>query len=105
MLHARRALRCSRLTPPLVLVLLLQRGRSPKSRRQILLGRFGGAFGIIGTGIVRGLGCGSGAPTVICNSRYKQRLDALTAELGHPEKLVAYQGSMLADGARRRWRM
>ena len=56
-----------------------------------------GGAGIIGTGIVRGL-LRAGA-TVICNSRYKQRLDALTAELGHPEKLVAYQGSMLADGA------
>lgn len=56
-----------------------------------------GGAGQIGTGIVRGL-LRAGA-TVICNSRHKPRLKALAAELGHPEKLIAFNGSMMPDGA------
>ena len=56
-----------------------------------------GGAGVIGTGLAHGL-LRAGA-TVIVNSRYKARLQALVEELGHPEKLVTYQGSMLAEGA------
>lgn len=56
-----------------------------------------GGAGVIGTGLVRGL-LRAGA-TVLCNSRHKPRLTALSNELGHPEKLVTLQGSMLADAA------
>ena len=56
-----------------------------------------GGAGLIGTGLVHGL-LRAGA-TVICNSRHPHRLKALTVELGHPEKLVTLQGSMLADRA------
>lgn len=56
-----------------------------------------GGAGQIGTGLVRGLLRAGG--TVICNSRHELRLKALTTELGHPEKLIAFQGSMMPGEA------
>ena len=36
---------------------------------------------------------------MLCNSRHQPRLKALAVELSHPEKLVAFRGSMMPDGA------
>lgn len=56
-----------------------------------------GGAGVIGTGLARGL-LRAGA-TVIVNSRHKARLEALSEDLGHPERLIPLHGSMLADEA------
>jgi NAD(P)-dependent dehydrogenase (short-subunit alcohol dehydrogenase family) len=56
-----------------------------------------GGAGLIGTGIARGY-LNAGA-TVICNSRYDTRLQRLSEDLGHPERLIAFRGSMLPDQA------
>lgn len=56
-----------------------------------------GGVGPIGQGIARGL-LRAGA-TVIVNSRYSQRLEVLSSELGHPEKLLTVHSSMLAPAA------
>jgi NAD(P)-dependent dehydrogenase (short-subunit alcohol dehydrogenase family) len=54
-----------------------------------------GGAGLIGTGIARGY-LSAGA-TVICNSRYNARLQRLSEDLGHPDRLIAVQGSMMPD--------
>jgi NAD(P)-dependent dehydrogenase (short-subunit alcohol dehydrogenase family) len=54
-----------------------------------------GGAGLIGTGLARGY-LHAGA-TVICNSRYDARLQRLSEDLGHPERLIAFRGSMLPD--------
>jgi len=56
-----------------------------------------GGASVVGTGLVRGL-LRAGA-TVMCNSRHKRRLTALTRELSHPERLITLQGSMLPERA------
>lgn len=56
-----------------------------------------GGAGLIGTGIARGY-LRAGA-TLICNSRYDARLQRLSEELGHPDKLICFRGSMMPDSA------
>ena len=58
-----------------------------------------GGAGLIGRGIAHGL-LRAGA-TVIVNSRHANRLTSLAEELGHPEKLVTINGSMMAGDAER----
>ncbi|VEU33649.1 unnamed protein product [Pseudo-nitzschia multistriata] len=52
-----------------------------------------GGVGVIGRGITRGL-LNAGA-TVIVNSRSPERLNTLSRDLGHPERLVTIEGSLL----------
>ena len=52
-----------------------------------------GGVGPIGSGLARGL-LRAGA-TVIVNSRYQNRLDTLSEELGHPEKLLCINETMV----------
>lgn len=56
-----------------------------------------GGVGIVGAGICRGL-LRAGA-TVIVNSRHESRLEQLSEELGHPERLICVKGSMLPTEA------
>lgn len=56
-----------------------------------------GGAGVIGSGLVRGL-LRAGA-TVVCNSRHKPRLEALSQELNHPANLVTLHGSMMPGAA------
>ena len=58
-----------------------------------------GGAGLIGRGIAHGL-LRAGA-TVIVNSRHANRLTSLAEELGHPEKLVTINGSMMEGDAER----
>jgi len=56
-----------------------------------------GGVGVIGRGITRAL-LNSGA-TVIVNSREQSRLDRLSADLQHPDRLVMIHGSLLPGSA------
>jgi len=56
-----------------------------------------GGVGIIGRGICRGL-LQAGA-TVIVSSRFEERLDRLTDDLGRPERLITVGGTMQPEGA------
>ena len=56
-----------------------------------------GGVGLVGQGICRAL-LRAGA-TVVVNSRFEKRLETLSEELAHPEKLVCVHGTMLPDGA------
>jgi NAD(P)-dependent dehydrogenase (short-subunit alcohol dehydrogenase family) len=68
----------------------------PGSLEGKLVWMVGGA-GLIGSGIARGY-LQAGA-TVICNSRYDARLQRLSEDLGHPDRLIAFRGSLMADQA------
>ncbi|KAL1511313.1 hypothetical protein AB1Y20_006118 [Prymnesium parvum] len=56
-----------------------------------------GGVGPIGSGIARAF-LRAGA-TVLVNSRYNHRLEVLSEELGHPEKLIPIHSTMLAPGS------
>ena len=58
-----------------------------------------GGAGPIGQGIAHGL-LRAGA-TVVVNSRFQNRLAALSAELGNPENLITVHGSLMAGDAER----
>jgi NAD(P)-dependent dehydrogenase (short-subunit alcohol dehydrogenase family) len=58
-----------------------------------------GGVGVVGRGICRGL-LKAGA-TVIVNSRSAERLDRVSADLGHPQRLVTVHGSLLPGYAQK----